>query len=141
MPGMTFGPVMGLRLFWMTSEKFHLRRVYEAATDHLVGTDREAALAASRSRWERLEGPGSHQYTTRHPDGTETTLTNRQTADRWINGLYMHRKDEAKRKWVLALDPFSRVLMEHAFFDYRTSTPMRSSPSPCFSIRTCHRLQ
>ena len=30
----------------------------------------------------------------------------------------MHRKDEAKRRWVLALDPLTRPLMEYAFNDY-----------------------
>lgn len=110
--------VMGLRLFWMTGEKFYIRRVYEAAAAQLAETDRAAALAASHARWERLEGPGSYRYATRMPDGTESTLTNRQIADRFINGLYMHRKDEGKRRWVLALDPFSLVLMEHAFFEY-----------------------
>jgi hypothetical protein len=110
--------VMGLRLFWMKGEKFYMERVYDAAAAHLAGTDRAERLAESRASWQRNEGVGSFQYATRRPDGTETALTNRQIADRFINGLYLHRRDADKRKWVLGLDQFSRSLMEHAFADY-----------------------
>ena len=54
----------------------------------------------------------------RRPDGSEVTLTNWQIADRFINGYYLHRRDEEKRQWVLRLDPMSRSLMEHAFNQY-----------------------
>ena len=110
--------VMGLRLFWMKGEKFYMERVYDAAAAHLAGTDRAARLAESRAWWERNEGVGSFPHKTRHPDGSETTLTNREIADRFINGLYMHRKNEAKRKWVLALDQLTGVLMRYAFSEY-----------------------
>ena len=69
--------VMGFRLFWMTSEKFYMPRVYDTGAEQLAGTDRAERLAESRTWWERNEGVGSFRLTTRQPDGSETTLTNR----------------------------------------------------------------
>jgi hypothetical protein len=43
--------VMGLRLFWMKTEKFYLPRVYDAAAERLAGTDRAERLAESRAWW------------------------------------------------------------------------------------------
>ena len=37
--------LMGFRFFWMKSEKFFMRRVYDAAEKHLHGSDRAERLA------------------------------------------------------------------------------------------------